>query len=87
MTYILIPDKNLPTVLKKLCLFPVLRIRIHMFLGITDPDPLAEVRIRILPYHQAKKVRKTLIPTVFQLLYNFYLSNNDVNVPSKSNTA
>ncbi len=32
-------------------------------------------------YHQAKIVRKTLIPTVLSLLYDL---KNDVNVPSKS---
>jgi hypothetical protein len=36
-------------------------------------------------YHQAKKVvRKTLIPTVLLLLFDFSLKNY-VNVPSKSN--
>jgi hypothetical protein len=36
-------------------------------------------------YHQAKIVRKTLIPTVLCLLYNFLSLKNDVNVLSKSN--
>ncbi len=36
-------------------------------------------RIRI--YHQAKIVRKTLIPTVLCFLYDFLSLNNDVNVP------
>ncbi len=36
-------------------------------------------------YHQAKKVRKTLIPTVLWLLLDFLSLKNDVNVPSKSN--
>jgi hypothetical protein len=36
-------------------------------------------------YHQAKIVRKALIPTVFWLLLNFISLKNDVNVPSKSN--
>ncbi len=35
-------------------------------------------------YHQAKIVRKTLIPTVLRLLYNFLSSKNYVNVPRKS---
>jgi hypothetical protein len=36
-------------------------------------------------YHQAKKVRKTLIPIVLGLLFDFLSLKNDVNVPSKSN--
>ncbi len=36
-------------------------------------------------YHQAKKGRKTLIPTVLWLLLAFLSLKNDVNVPSKSN--
>ncbi len=36
-------------------------------------------------YHQAKIVRKTLIPCVLCLLYDFLSLKNDVNVPSKSN--
>jgi hypothetical protein len=35
-------------------------------------------------YHQAKIGRKTLIPTVSGLLYDFLSLKNDVNVPSKS---
>ncbi len=35
-------------------------------------------------YHQAKIVRKTLISTVFWLLFDFLSLKNDVNVPSKS---
>ena len=34
-------------------------------------------------YHQAKIVRKTLIPTVLWLLYDFLPLENDLNVPSK----
>jgi hypothetical protein len=41
-------------------------------------------RLRIL-FHQAKIVRKTLIPTVFRLLNDFLFLKNDVNVASKSN--
>ncbi len=51
-----------------------IRIRIHY----------SEVWIRII-YHNAKIVRKTLIPTVLWLLLDFLYSKNDVNVPSKSN--
>jgi hypothetical protein len=36
-------------------------------------------------YHQAKIVRKTLIPNVLWLIYDFLSLKNDVNVPSKSN--
>jgi hypothetical protein len=35
-------------------------------------------------YHQAKIVRKTLIPTVLRLLLDFLSLINYVNVPSKS---
>jgi hypothetical protein len=34
-------------------------------------------------YHLAKIVKKTLIPTVLLLLFDFLLLKNDVNVPSK----
>jgi hypothetical protein len=58
---------------------PVLRIRIHMFLGLLDPDPDPSVRFMdpdpapdLDPFdHQAKKVRKTLIPTALRLLFDF----------------
>ncbi len=36
-------------------------------------------------YHLAKIVRKTLIPTVLLLLFDFLSFKNDANVPSKSN--
>ncbi len=36
-------------------------------------------------YHQAKILRKTLIPTVLWLLLDFLSMKNGVNVPSKSN--
>ncbi len=35
-------------------------------------------------YHQVKKVRKTLIPIVLGLPFDFLSLKNDVNVPSKS---
>ncbi len=35
-------------------------------------------------YNQAKKVRKTLIPTVLGLFFDILSLKNDVNVPSKS---
>jgi hypothetical protein len=38
-------------------------------------------------YHQAKIVRKTLIPTALWLLFNFLSLKNDVNVPSKNKSA
>jgi hypothetical protein len=43
---------------------------IRMVLGLPDQDPL---------------VRKTLIPNVFWLIYDFLSLKNDVNVASKSN--
>jgi hypothetical protein len=36
-------------------------------------------------YHQAKIVRKTLIPTVLFLIFHFLSLKNDVNVTSQSN--
>ena len=36
-------------------------------------------------YHHAKIVRKTLIPTIFLLFFDFLSLKNDVNVASKSN--
>jgi len=72
---------------------PVLRIgiriwirRIHLFLGLPDPhpDPISQ-RYVSGAFYQAKIVRKTLIPTVLWLLYDFLSLKNDVKVPSKSN--
>ena len=51
-----------------------------MFLGLLDPDPLV-MRFGSF-YHQAKIVRKTLIHSVLQLLYEVVIY---VNAPSKSN--
>jgi hypothetical protein len=36
-------------------------------------------------YPHAKLVRKTLIPSYFETLFDFLSLKNDVNVPSKSN--
>jgi hypothetical protein len=52
--------------------------RIHMFVDLPDPDPYPLVRsmVRILLssfYHQAKIIRKTLIPTVCDFFWTFYL--------------
>ncbi len=70
----------------------VLRIRICMFLDLLDPDPDPLVRYESGSnsgagsfYHQAKIVRKTLIPTVLRILYHFLSLKNDVIVASKSN--
>ncbi len=67
---------------------PVLRIRIlrSMFLGLLDPIHKYEVRIRILLWSRKKK-KKTLIPTVQWLLYDFLPLKNekDVNFASKGN--
>jgi hypothetical protein len=59
-----------------------------MFLGLPDPDPL--VRYPNPDWdpasfnHQPKIVRKTLIPAVSWLPYDFLSLKNVVNVPSKS---
>jgi hypothetical protein len=62
--------------------------RIHMFLGLLDPDPGPIVRYGSGPgsgsrsfFHQAKIVIKTFIPTAFSL----FIFENDTNVPPKSN--
>jgi hypothetical protein len=76
----------------QICVFLlVLRIRIRrirMFLGLLNPDPYPLARGIDPGYgsfsHQAKIVRKTLIPTVCDFFFDLSL-NNDVNVPSKSN--
>jgi hypothetical protein len=78
----------LQTVPKQLHHFiPMFRIqihRIHMFLGLPDPDPDPLFRGMDAGfgsfYHQAKIVRKSLIPTVLCLLLK-----NDIIGPSKSN--
>jgi hypothetical protein len=72
----------------------VFRIRIHrirMSLDLPNPDQL----VRGMDsdplssfYHQAKILRKTLIPTLLWLLLDFLSLKNDVNaviVPTKSN--
>jgi hypothetical protein len=58
---------------------------VPMFLGLPDQDPLSSfLRIRIFP-STSKKERKTLIPTILRLLFNFLSMKTDVNVYSKSN--
>jgi hypothetical protein len=66
-----------------------------MFLGLPDSDPDPLVRdmqyasgsgsVSGSFYHHAKIVRKTLIPTVLWLLWDFLSVKNNINVPSKSN--
>jgi hypothetical protein len=57
-----------------------------MFSGLPDPHPDPLFRdTDPNPYLQAKIVRKTLIPTVLCLLYDFLYMKKYVNVPSKSN--
>jgi GTPase SAR1 family protein len=55
---------------------PVLRIwiRIYMFLGLLDPDPDPLVKIVGCGsfYHQAKIVRKPLIPTRYRYCFVIY---------------
>ncbi len=69
-----------------------IRSRIRMFLGLLEPDPEqlvgmmnGSVTVSGSFYHEAKKVRKTLIHTVLWLLYDFLSLKNYVNVASKSN--
>ncbi len=59
--------------------------RIYLFLGLPDPDLLFRGILLLSFYHQAKIVKKTLIPTVLWLLLDFLSLKNYVNVPSKSN--
>jgi hypothetical protein len=49
--------------------------RIHMFLGLQDPDPLVRgMNPDPAPdYHHAKIFRKTLIPSILLLFLTFYL--------------
>jgi hypothetical protein len=61
---------------RKQCFGSIRIHRIRMLLGFLDPDldPLVSgTDTDPDPYHQAKKVRKTLIPIVLWLLYDFYL--------------
>ncbi len=60
-----------------------MRIRIRIFLGRLDPDQL--VRGTDQDPSIKKKVRKTFIPIVLQLLYDYLSLKNDVNVLSKCN--
>jgi hypothetical protein len=64
-----------------------IRIRIHMFLGLLDPDPNPIVKgMDPDPSIISKKIgRKTLISTVLGLFFDFLSLKNYVNVPSKSN--
>ncbi len=63
--------------------------RIHMFLGLLDPDP--SVRCMDLDpgldpsITKQKKWEKTLIPAALWLLFDNFIFENDVHVPSKSN--
>ncbi len=69
--------------------------RIHKFLGLAAPDPDLLVRgMDPVPDpapdpnqdpSTSKIVRKTLIPTVLRLLFDFLSLKNYVNVPSISN--
>jgi hypothetical protein len=66
--------------------YPVLRIRIHMFLGLPDPDPLVRAWIRILILlSSCKNSKKNLDFFYFVTLFGFLSLKYDVNVPSKSN--
>ncbi len=60
-----------------------IRIGIHMFFGLPDPDLLV---IGMDPDPSScKNSKKTLIPTILWLFFDFLSLKNDVNVPSKSN--
>jgi hypothetical protein len=60
--------------------------RIHMFLGLLDPDPdPLEVWIRILLSLSKYSKKNSLISTVLCLLFDFLSLKNDLNVPSNSN--
>ncbi len=57
-------------------------LRIQMFLGILDPDPLVrDTDPAPDPSIKQKIVSKTLITTVLSLLFDFLSLKNDVNVP------
>jgi hypothetical protein len=53
------------------------------FLGFLDPDLLVRSTYGSGSYHQAKIVRKTMIPTVLELFFDLLSLKNDVNVASK----
>jgi hypothetical protein len=57
----------------------------NLFDSVVDQDPYVFGPARSgsgFFHHQAKILRKTLISTVLQLLYEFLSLKNDVNVPS-----
>ncbi len=54
-------------------------------MGLLDPDPLVRDMDPAPIYHQAEIVRKSLIPIVLRLLYDFLSLNIDVNVASNGN--
>jgi hypothetical protein len=56
-----------------------------MFLGLPNPDPLVRGTDPDPSIIKARIVRKTLIPTVLRLHYDFLFSKNYVNAASKSN--
>jgi hypothetical protein len=62
--------------------------RIHMFLGLLDPDP--DLLVRCMdpdpdPSIIKQKCKKNLSFTVLCILFDFLSLKNDVKVPSKSN--
>jgi hypothetical protein len=79
------PEPDRERIIGKLTPLPaVLRIRSRIFLGLLDPDGRYGSGSGCF-YHQAKLVRKILNPiysTVLRILYDIYLSKNDVNVGS-----
>ncbi len=62
----------------------VIRIcRTHMFLGLPDPDPLVRDMDPDPDLIIKQYSKKTSIPTVLWILYNFFSLKNYVNVPQK----
>jgi hypothetical protein len=65
----------------------VFRIRIHMFLGLQDPDPDPLVRGMDLDPDSDPSIisKKNLDSFYFMTLFDFLSLKNDIDVPSKSN--
>jgi hypothetical protein len=71
-------------------LVSVLRIRIHTFFGLPDPDPLVVGWIRIMLQirillSSCKNSRNNLDSFYLVILFDFLFLKKDVNVGSKSN--
>ncbi len=65
---------------------PVLRIRIHTFLGLPDPDPLVRgMDPNPDPSIIMQDSKKNLHSYYFATLFDFLSLKNNDNVPSKRN--